>query len=78
MKVHVLFNDAGEVGAIFHPKTQKGGFESRACVGFRPREGQHTAILDVPHELEGLKPRALHEAVQVETRGGSYRLKVKA
>jgi hypothetical protein len=75
MKVHVLFNDAGEVGAIFHPKTQKGGFESRA--GFRPGEGQHTAILDVPRELEALKPRALHEAVQVETRGGSYRLKVK-
>jgi hypothetical protein len=23
MKVHVLFNDAGEVGAIFHPKAGK-------------------------------------------------------
>jgi hypothetical protein len=75
MKVHVLFSDAGEVGAIFHPKTQKGGVENRAY--FRPREGQHTAILDVPRELEGLKPRALHEAVQVETRDGSYRLRIK-
>jgi hypothetical protein len=73
MKVHVLFNDAGEVGAIFHPKAGKDH-----KFGFRPKEGQISGILDIPAELEHLAPRALHECVRVVTIGGEHRLVCKA
>jgi hypothetical protein len=33
---------------------------------FRPARGQRAALLEVPAELEGLKPRELHAAVAVK------------
>jgi hypothetical protein len=44
---------------------------------FLPGTGQHTAILTIPSELEGLKPHELHRSVRVETKG-SHRLVAKA
>ena len=77
MKVHVLFNDAGEVGAIFHPKQGKDP-EYTNKFEFLPKEAQDSGILDVPAELEHLAPRALHECVRVVTIGGAHRLVCKA
>ena len=77
MKVHVLFNDAGEVGAIFHPKAGKDGIRSTDRVGFLRGEGQNSGIFDVPAELEHLTPLALHESVRVVTIGGTHRLVCK-
>jgi hypothetical protein len=44
---------------------------------FLPGTGQHTAILTIPSELEGLKPHELHRSVRVDTKG-SHRLVAKA
>lgn len=64
MKVHVLFDDAGHLHAISHPRPGKNG--EVLLGGFRPREGQRAAIMEVPVELRHLKARDLHEAVRVE------------
>jgi hypothetical protein len=75
MKVHVLFDDKGHVGAMSHSKHRKdaSGVEG----GFLPGPGQYTAILEIPKELEHLKPRELHEAVCVEHKDGTPRLVAK-
>jgi hypothetical protein len=70
MKRHVLYDDAGNVGAICHVEPPPGKFF--------PGKGQHTAILTIPSELENLKPHELHHSVRVETKGGSHRLVAKA
>jgi hypothetical protein len=69
MKLHILYDDVGNVGAICHVETPAGKF--------LPGKGQHTAILTIPSELEGLKPHELHRSVRVETKG-SHRLVAKA
>jgi hypothetical protein len=75
MKVHILFDDAGNVGAISHPRTGKNG--EAVLGGFTPHEGQHMATVEVPSELGHLKPRDLHDAVRVEHVGGVPRLIAK-
>ena len=69
MKLHILYNDAGDVAAICHLEKPGGKF--------LPGARQHTAILTVPSELEGLKPHELHRAVRVDTKGKSHRLIAK-
>jgi hypothetical protein len=75
MKVHILFDDTGHVGAISHPRAGKKG--EVLLGGFRPAAGQHAAIVEVPVELRHLKPRDLHEAVRVEHVKGEPRLVAK-
>ena len=70
MKLHVLYDDSGKVAAICHAENPGGKF--------LPGEGQHTGILTVPSELEGLKPHELHRSVRVEISGKSHRLVAKA
>jgi len=60
MKLHILYNDAGDVAAICHVENPAGKF--------LPGKGQHTAILTIPSELEGFKPHELHRAVRVDTK----------
>ena len=62
MLVQVLFDTKGEVHALFHPSKQAGA----PVLAFRPARGQRAALLEVPAELEGLKPRELHAAVAVK------------
>jgi hypothetical protein len=73
MKVVVLFNDAGCVGGIFHPASEK----QLNSGGFVPQHGQHSAIMEIPPELQHLKPRELHDSVRVEVIGGSPTLVAK-
>jgi hypothetical protein len=77
MKVVVLFDSGGDVGAILHPALsarKKEASEEQAVGGFIPQDGQHTAILEVPPELQHLGLRELHDSVRVEVAGGSPRL----
>jgi len=75
MKVHVLFDDKGKIGAIVHSKIKtKDGTESEIRGGFIVGEGEHMAILDVPAELEHLTSRELLEAVRVENKAESHYL----
>jgi hypothetical protein len=60
MKLHILYNDTGDLSAICHVENPGGKF--------LPGKGQHTAILTIPSELEGLKPHELHRAVRVDTK----------
>ena len=69
MKLHILYNDAGDVAAICHVENPAGKF--------LPGKGQHTAILTIPSELEGFKPHELHRAVRVDTKGNPHRLVAK-
>ena len=78
MKVHVLYDESGHVGAILHGGTQASGAGpvkgQTLRQGFAPREGQHAAVLDVPAELEHVKPRQLHDAVRVVVKQGRPQL----
>ena len=80
MKVVVLFDDAGNVVGIFYPVLKSGTREvsEKPDGGFIPQYGQHSATLEVPSELQHLKPRELHDSVRVEVIGGSPALVVKA
>jgi hypothetical protein len=69
MKLHILYNDAGDVAAICHAENPGGKF--------LPGKGQHTAVLKIPSELESLKPHELHRTVRVDTKGKSHRLVAK-
>ena len=69
MRLHILYNDAGDVVAICHVEDPAGKF--------LPSKGQHTAILTIPSELEGFKQHELHRAVRVDTKGQSHRLVAK-
>jgi hypothetical protein len=79
MMVAVLFDEAGEVGAILHPAFKSGNDASKEEVvrGFIPQDGQHSAMLEVPSELQHLGIRELHDSVRVEVTGGSPRLVAK-
>ena len=74
MKVHILYDKSGHVGAILHPGTHASGKAPGQRRGFTPREGQHVALVEVPAEFEGLKPRQLHDAVRVEVEQGKPHL----
>lgn len=69
MKLHILYDDAGNVGAICHVENPPGKF--------LPGEGEHTAVLTIPPELENLEPHELHRAVRVETKGKHHHLVAK-
>jgi hypothetical protein len=62
MQVHVLFDTKGNVHALFHPTKEA----DAPRLAFHPARGQRVALLDVPAELAGLGPRALHAAVAVK------------
>jgi hypothetical protein len=76
MKVDVLFNDSGDVGAMSHPRPGNKG-ATTALGGLRPGKGQYLATVEVPDNLSHLKPRELHDAVRVDNKGGSPRLVAK-
>jgi hypothetical protein len=61
MRVQVLFDTKGKVHALFHPSMEP----DAPMLELRPARGQRAAVLEVPAELEGLEPRALHSAVAV-------------
>jgi hypothetical protein len=69
MKLHILYDGRGNVGAICHVENPPGKF--------MPGKGQHTAILTIPPELEGLKPHELHRSVRVETKKRPHYLVAK-
>jgi hypothetical protein len=69
MKLHILYDDAGTVGAICHVEDPPGKF--------LPSKGQHTAILTIPSECGRLKPHELHRSVRVETKKGPHHLVAK-
>jgi hypothetical protein len=62
MKVQVLFNTNGDVLSLLRPST--GDRNARAV--FRPGHGQHSAELEVPTELSGLRLLEIHSAVIVD------------
>jgi hypothetical protein len=73
MQVAIVFDDAGKLLGMSHPKPgKKPG--SLILGRFLPHQGQHTATVEVPKELRHLKPRALHDAVRVEHRRGAPHL----
>jgi hypothetical protein len=78
MKAHVLFDEAGRVGAILHLSTETKAANDASrkplAAGFSLREGQQEAILEIPSEVVHLKPRELHDSVHVDLSGASPRL----
>ena len=70
MKVTALFDETGKVHALFHPS----GKPDAPVLHFVPAHGQRVATLDIPVELEHLKPHQLHAAVRVEHRSGKPEL----
>ncbi|HEY4931251.1 MAG TPA: hypothetical protein VII23_06740 [Terriglobales bacterium] len=66
MKVITLFDETGKVYALFHPSSKPDAPELQ----FAPANGQRVETLEVPVELEHLKPHQLHAAVCVEHRSG--------
>jgi hypothetical protein len=70
MHVQVLFDAKGKVHALFHPSKEA----DAPRLEFRPARGQRAALLEVPPELEGLKPRELHAAVVVKLQKEGPRL----
>ena len=78
MKVQVLFDKAGKVHAMLHPsaneRTTEANLSKMPRAIFRPREGQHSATLDVPTQLRQLGPGELHASVRVEFSKDSPRL----
>ena len=70
MHVHVLYDAAGEIHAVFHPSLDANAPQ----LTFSPGSGQHAAVLEVPATLAGLAPRALHAAAEVRMESGQPRL----
>jgi hypothetical protein len=62
MHVHVLFDIRGRLLALFHASMETGA----PRLEFHPARGQRVALLEVPAELRGLEPRALHAGVSVK------------
>jgi len=70
MHVQVLFDATGKVHALFHASSEADAPQ----LEFRPARGQRAALLEVPAELEGHTPRALHAAVAVKLHKDGPRL----
>jgi hypothetical protein len=70
MHVQVLFDAEGKVHAVFHSSREA----NAPKLEFRPENGQRAALLEVPPELEGLKPREFHAAVLVTLQKDGPRL----
>jgi hypothetical protein len=72
MKAQVLFDDTGNVGAVLHPAVDSNLplQEGNPRGSFRLHPGQRSAMLEIPPELQHLKPRELHESIRVEVKEG--------
>jgi hypothetical protein len=70
MHVQVLFDIRGKIHALFHPSIET----DAPKLEFRPARGQRVALLGVPVELKGLKPRELHAAVSLKLEKDGPRL----
>ena len=70
MHVQVLFDATGKVHAVFHPSSEA----DAPRLALRPARGQRAAFPEVPGDLEGLTPRALHAAVAVKLQKQGPRL----
>ncbi len=66
MKVIALFDETGKVHALFHPS----GKPDAPVLQFAPARGQRVEIIEVPVELQDLKPHQLHAAVYVDHSSG--------
>ena len=66
MKVVALFDEAGKVHALFHPS----GKPDAPVLKIVPEHGQRVETLEIPFELEKLKPEELHKAVHVDHSSG--------
>jgi hypothetical protein len=66
MKVLALFDDTGEVHAVFHPSDRPG----TPVLQFVPAQGQRVETLEVPAELLSLKPEQILVAVYVDISSG--------
>ena len=76
MKAHVLFGRkrqhsrcAGLPSGIKHNKEGQ-----QPSLALRAQDGQRAATLEVPADLQHLKPREIHASARVEGSGGSARL----
>ena len=67
MKVMALFDETGKVHALFHPS----GKPDAPVLQFVPAPGQRVENLEVPVELQDLKPHQLHAVVYVDHSSGS-------
>jgi hypothetical protein len=67
MKVITLFDEAGKVHALFHPS----GKPDAPQLQFVPAPGQRVETLEVPIELQSLKPEQIHVAVFVDLGSGA-------
>lgn len=70
MHVQVLFDTKGKIHALFHPSRDA----DAPRLEFHPARGQRVALLEVPAELEGLKPREIHAAVAIKLQKDGPRL----
>jgi hypothetical protein len=81
MKAHVLFDDRGEIHGVLVPsviKHDRKGLQQEPFLSLRSQKGQRSATLEIPQELQHLKPRELHSSARVEGNGDSARLVSKA
>jgi hypothetical protein len=79
MKAQVLFDETGVIHAIMHPSSDdKSDKQNRPIATLKPNDKQRSATLEIPREIEHLKPRELHDAVRVEFSGGTPRLVARA
>jgi hypothetical protein len=62
MKVLTLFDEKGKIHALFHPSKHRDAPQFR----FHPATGHRAEVLDVPAELQHLKPAQLHSSVRVD------------
>jgi hypothetical protein len=69
MKAEVVIDDAGNVVAMLHPAVDSK--EGMPFGSFRLHSGQRSAMLEIPPELQHLKPRELHKSIRVEVKEGA-------
>jgi hypothetical protein len=75
MKAHVLFDEKGNIHGVLVPSGIKHNKEGeQPSLTLRAQDGQRAATLEVPANLQHLKPREIHASARVEGSGGSARL----
>lgn len=81
MKVQVVFDETGKIHAMLRPLNQvrssKENSENSPVAVLRPNHGQRLETLDIPADLQHLKPVELHNSIRVEVGKGSPRLVAK-
>jgi hypothetical protein len=68
MKAEVVINEAGNVVAMAHPAVDS--TDGMPFGSFRLHPGQRSAILEIPPELQHLKPHELHKSIRVDVKDG--------